>query len=171
MTEAATRGGIIRARRYVSAPAGCYPAPVPPRPPEEQVAAPGEPEVPTGGVGAGGPGTTEVAAAGAAAAPMEAVPGPPAVPVPRREGAGSGPGWGGLLLGAAVGAVIGVSLGLILVAFFGGCEPSLAWTDPLAVWDTVTDPVLRFSGLLVATGCTLLGAALGARRPTPPPED
>jgi len=169
VTETSARPRVIRARRYVSAPPGTYPAPVPAVPETEGAAAPAA-EVPASPA-------DEPAVPTAAAAP---VPGPaaaeaaPRVPEPdpgEEAGLARSPGWGGVLLGTLVGAVVGLSLGMILVAFFGGCEPSLAWTDPLAVWRTVTDPVIRFSGILVATGCALLGAALGGRRPAPPPED
>ena len=153
-------GGIVRARRYVSAPAGTYPAPVPPRPAVARGQAPPF------------PGEEPPAAPLPEPAPAEAAHvAAPILPANEPAAAPARTGWGGLLLGMLVGAVVGSSAGLLLVAFFGGCEPSLAWTDPLAVWRTVSDPVIRFSGILVAVGCALLGAALGGRRPASPPED
>ena len=170
MTETTARGRVIRTRRYVSAPAGAYPAPVP-------AVLDAEDGGPVPGEEKALPRVLDATPPASPAPPVEEplgaeIPSGAAERTPREEPGGErSPGWGGVLLGTLVGGVVGVSLGMILVAFFGGCEPSLAWTDPLAVWHTVTDPVIRFSGVLVAAGCALLGAALGGRRTTPPPED
>ncbi len=171
MTETSTRRGVVRTRRYVSAPAGTYPAPVPAVLEAEEVPASIPEDPPARAATPGPPPVAPISPPEAPAGTGESTPGT-AEGTSREEAAVvRSPGWGGVLLGALVGTVIGVSLGMILVAFFGGCEPSLAWTDPLAVWRTVTDPVIRFSGMLVAAGCALLGAALGGRRPAASPED
>jgi hypothetical protein len=79
-----------------------------------------------------------------------------------------------MIVGGLVGAVLGVAAGLLLLALTegqGGLTERLSdpealvaqISDPLALWNGVSDWLIRMSAVLVAGGFLLLGIGWGGR--------
>lgn len=86
----------------------------------------------------------------------------------------SGAPLAGMLVGGALGAVIGSAAGLLLLALTQGQGPLMErlnepaavlaqLTDPVALWNGVPDWLIRMSAVLVSGGFLLLGIGWGGR--------
>ena len=68
----------------------------------------------------------------------------------------------GIIFGGLVGCVLGVIAGIVLLAF-SHSAPSLSHvTDPVTLWNSIGDPLVRTAAILIAAGFALLGIGLGA---------
>ena len=78
----------------------------------------------------------------------------------------SGVGWGRILIGGLAGTVFGLAAGSLLLALSGGAEAEgmKALYQPVTLWQSIDDPLVKASALLVAVGFVLLGAGLAGRR-------
>lgn len=72
-----------------------------------------------------------------------------------------------MLLGGVFGAAIGASIGLFIMAYSLPGDPWAHLLDPVKLWSSVSDPVIKISALFVTAGCFVLGLALCARRRRP----
>jgi len=89
-------------------------------------------------------------------------PSPEEAPVapPRREKAPSHAF--GVIMGTIGGALLGVFAGMMLLVY-SFQEPALSQLgDPLGLWQSVGDPLVKTSALLVAAGLMLLGLGVGS---------
>jgi hypothetical protein len=178
MIAGADEQQIVRASRYVSAPLGAYPAPVPAGSTELDPVAPLDRIDPSATVAMSAASASAAVGHKAAAAeesesrgiaddslPTErhpdllserwAEPSTPAIP--------RGFVWLARLIGLIFGAVVGVGVGLSLAAVSRG-GPFLAQVSrPLELWRSIDDPVIIASICLVAAGCVLLGFSIGGR--------
>jgi hypothetical protein len=180
-------------RRFVSARAGTYPAPDPPaaafapRTDDDPFAIPAEP------VAFGDPlfeesGISFAAAASAneaTQAPLPVmspdeepydsfashafstgVPEPLAESAPLRETV-PGPtarGTLGILVGATIGALVGIVLSTGMLALYAPTDFAQAILDPAALWTEIEDWKVMAGALLIAVGFAVLGAGQGAQR-------
>lgn len=189
----------VRLRRYVSAPAGTYPAPIPAsgghEAAEQTPAWENEPSIELSSMNAAPladldsapvlpgnvPESAESVRLPTDAAPV--LPGPPeevaqspgslaptaaalsganAAPEPARTG---GSGYlGGILVGVGAGMVLGAAAALILLAISTSEFSVDALMHPVALWQSIVDPLVKASAILVAGGFVLLGAGIGGRR-------
>ncbi len=179
-------------RRFVSVPAGTYPAPAPPsaapRLEDDLFASPakrasfGDPLFDDeGGISFSPAVASAVAVRGAPpAAPLEAEPyedfassafsttepDSPAEPAPRRAWA-AGPtarGTLGILVGAAIGAIVGLILSTAMLALYAPSDFAQAIMDPVALWTEIDDWKVLAGALLIAIGFAVLGAGQGAQQ-------
>ncbi|MCU0223056.1 MAG: hypothetical protein MUF27_03100 [Acidobacteria bacterium] len=181
-------------RRFVSARAGTYPAPVPPAaaPPDRRDGTPfarvPEPDpfenslFEDGGISFSAevprPEPAWAAAPSAAEAPFEpfdssafstSEPGPDAAPARRRRG-GAGPtarATVGILAGAAVGAAIGLVLSTAMLALYAPSDFAQAILDPVGLWTQIEDWKVLAGALLIAIGFAVLGAGQGSQGRAP----
>ena len=177
----------LRQRRYVSAPAGSYPEPVPPREQRSAgaVAAVGVADE----AAAAPPDEAPLASQAARSGPgLEAIGTPVALPSahfpdPEMEDDSKTATRGrrrarsplaGMMLGGLLGLALGVLAGLLLLALtegdgtwsqrladFGVLYQQIS--DPAGLWAAVGDPLIRMSAVLVAAGFLLLGVGWGGR--------
>lgn len=180
-------------RRFVSAPAGTYPAPAPLDSPTRSRtedgllvgSATGEPYADPlfdeDGISFASP----VLPAGA---PRDAVPATPfeeepyeqlassafstAAPEPFEEpparfAARGGPtprGSLGILVGAALGALVGLALSTAMLALYAPTRFAQAILDPVMLWTEIEDWKVLAGAILIAIGFAVLGAGQGAQR-------
>lgn len=180
---------IIRARRYVSAPAGAYPRPrVIPRARDASV--PSQVEDPLEGapsrsVGpdedehgpepllmghtAEGPSSGVVVEDLAFEEPdddgdLPLLSGPVEEPGPAEEEAPSRSTRGVVILfSGLVGIVLGAMAGLALLAFMEPAQWMERFLDPIGLWTSTADPLIRTSAIMIVVGCGLIGALLPLR--------
>lgn len=175
---------IVRTRRYVSAPAGAYPAPrrvaappsaraaVPePDLPEPTAPPVAEPALPSVAPDPSAAAALAESAEAAAPAPAPAPSMPPEEPVAAARPPARSP-WrrlAAILFGSVLGGGVGIAAGALLLALM---EPD-RWlervTDPIGLWLGTPGLVLRASAIAVAAGFLLLGLLIGARRKRPSP--
>lgn len=180
---------VVRQRRYVSAPAGAYPEPVSPRERGSTAAAavadepappsvdddPLAPQPACSGSDLDALGT-RVALPAAGAAPAD-LPDPglddDSEPAARGRRRTRSP-LAGMMLGGLLGLVLGGIAGLLLLAL---TEGDGTWSerladigvvfqqisDPVGLWASVGDPLIRMSAILVAAGFLLLGIGWGGK--------
>lgn len=91
-------------------------------------------------------------------------PAPEAAPVLEPIGAAR-PGRGtlGILVGAAVGAVIGLGLSTAMLALYAPEDFTSAIANPVALWTNVDDWKVLAGALLIVLGFAVLGAGQGAQ--------
>ncbi len=82
---------------------------------------------------------------------------------------GTGGGALGTLIGVSFGGLVGIAAGLVLLAVSqpGGLIEQLR--HPVRLWQSIDDPVLKLSAVLVAAGFLLLGYSTGRRTPPSAP--
>jgi len=79
-------------------------------------------------------------------------------------GAGASGYLGGILAGVGAGAILGAAAALILLAISSSEFSVEALMRPVALWQSIADPLVKASAILVAGGFVLLGAGIGGRR-------
>lgn len=188
----------VRLRRYVSAPSGTYPPPIPVgehrKAVEQTPAWENEPSIDLSSLAS--PPLPDLDSApvlpGASLGPLDSVqlPADPASALPRApeelpaspgslgslafpsgggtalEPAGSGGHGhpGGILVGVGAGTVLGAAAALILLAISSSEFSVEALMHPVTLWQSIADPLVKASAILVAGGFVLLGAGIGGRR-------
>ena len=178
-------------RRFVSVPAGAYPAPAPPsaapRLEDDLFARPAEPAsfgdplfdedrmsfspavasaVAVRGAPPAAPRDAEPYEEFASSAFSTTEPDSPAEPAPRRAWA-AGPtarGTLGILVGAAIGAIVGLILSTAMLALYAPSDFAQAIMDPVALWTEIDDWKVLAGALLIAIGFAVLGAGQGAQQ-------
>ena len=177
-----------KTRRFLAVPAGSYPEPrrarrvagAAPSPSpallaEEAAALPPEdPALPAAGAVAPAP-PAGIAVPAASPAlpdiPPSAVVRPPEsrspadfAPQHLAETPRAGAAWGRILVGGVAGTLFGLVAGGMLMALSGGPDGLEALSQPVKLWQSIDDPLVKASALLVAVGFVLLGAGLAGRR-------
>jgi len=180
-------------RRFVSAPAGTYPAPAPldapaaPRIDDDLYGGSAEPAsfadplFDESGISFAPASTSSDAMRAAAPAtefeeqPYEQfAPGVHATsePEPLEEPAPyiatlpgpTGRGTLGILAGATIGALVGIVLSTAMLALYAPTDFAQAIVDPVALWTEIEDWKVLAGAILIAIGFTVLGAGQGAQR-------
>ena len=144
--------GIIRARRYVSAPAGTYAPPVPVA--VEPVSGVAPPAPPADAATVLAPAEQLAAMADPAAAP--AAPAGPTSPAPGRRRS-RGARIVAMLAGGMFGAALGVAVGAALLALQDAPRWLERISDPRALWQSADDPIVIASVGAVVAGFALIG--------------
>lgn len=174
--------GIIRTRRYVSAPSGVYPAAVAPRRVGPLIAPPApspatatsmvverpepiaQPPIVVSAAPLALPDLEPIEAAAPWSLPeLDAVatPLPQATVVPHRVS------FLRTLVGAVLGGTLGCMIALILLALSDAEQLLPLLREPLTLWHSVEHPMVRVSALAVALGFLLLGVVVARRTSTP----
>ena len=182
---------IIRARRYVSAPAGTYPEPLGPAP-SRAASAPSAVEDPFLGVSEPADASVEdqhgpeplLMGSAAGGAPsgvivedlgfdesaddgdLPLLSGPVDDEAPEAAAQGSSSRASGglvILVSGLVGVVIGAIAGLALLAFMEPAQWMERFLDPIGLWTSTPDPLIRASAIMIVVGCGLIGALLPLR--------
>ncbi len=165
-------------RRFVSVPAGAYPAPAPPsvapQLDDDLFASPAEASsfgdalFDEGGISFSPPvaldaGPFEEFEPGIASTTE---PTPSVEPAPHRAWV-PGPtarGTLGILVGTAIGAIVGMILSTAMLALYAPSDFAQAITDPVTLWTEIDDWKVLAGALLIAIGFAVLGAGQGAQR-------
>ncbi|GEM_PF-3407157 len=179
---------VIRTKRYVSAPAGVYPAPIPAAKPvqddaqealrsvvpafEQQSAGTAAARVKEREVGGPAPLPERPAPSSPSAASTAAAktaPNPVATsrsaPVQKsHEEAVVMPRRLPRIIGGALsGGVLGAAVGLLLLAVTNPAMPLERLSEPLRLWNETPDPLMQIGAGALTVGFILLGAGMGAR--------
>lgn len=182
-------------RRFVSAPAGTYPAPAPldapavPRIEDDLFGSSAEPAsfvdplFDESGISfAPAAASSEAVLAAPSAATFEegpfeqfassafstSEPEPIEAPVPFRSRI-PGPtarGTLGILVGATIGALVGIVLSTAMLALYAPTDFAQAILDPVSLWTEIEDWKVLAGAVLIAIGFAVLGAGQGAQRRT-----
>lgn len=73
----------------------------------------------------------------------------------------------GILVGVTIGALVGIVLSTAMLALYAPTDFALAILDPVALWTEIEDWKVLGGAILIAIGFGVLGAGLGAQRGTP----
>ncbi|GAB4372381.1 MAG: hypothetical protein Kow0062_08680 [Acidobacteriota bacterium] len=155
---------IIRARRYVSAPAGLYPPPVPVGgTPAVQAAAQAAAtiEAPVADAATIRASADDLAAVGA---PRTQAPAPAAVVTPATGRRSPLRRILAMLAGGLIGGSVGVAVGAALLALQDAPRWLDRLSDPRVLWNSADDPIVIGSVAAVVAGFALIGVLWPLRR-------
>ena len=68
----------------------------------------------------------------------------------------------GILLGGLLGIVLGAVAGALLLVFSSPTPEISQAADPVLLWQSTSDPLVKTAAVLIAAGFVLLGVGLGA---------